>query len=326
MKFVKIIGTGRYTPNNIVTNDDLAKIVDTSDEWISTRTGIKERRITTKEDTSELAINAAVNAMEKANICAEELDLIIVATCTPDSLIPSLGCKVQGEIGAVNAVAFDMTAACSGLIYGLETAKNFIMSGKYKKALVVGSEVLSKIMDWNDRNTCILFGDGAAAIVLEATEDVDGLKSIEIGSDGSKGEALTCNAIELKNFLVDSDEDYSNVVSMNGKEIFKFAVNIMSKSILRILEENQLSLDDIKYIIPHQANSRIIEFAAKRIKADNSKFYTNMNLYGNTSSASIGIALDEMVENNMLTKGDKVILVGFGGGLTWGSALIEWAE
>lgn len=324
MNFVNIIGTGRYTPENVITNDDLSKIVDTNDEWISSRTGIKERRITSKENTTELALKAAENALERANISAESLDLIIVGTVSPDRFMPSIACKIQGEIGAVNAAAFDITAACSGLIYGIEIANNFIMSGKYKRALIIGSEVLSKVVDWKDRNTCILFGDGAAALVLESSDEVEGVKSLEIGADGVKGDNLTSSAIQLKNLLVEGDENHSNAIWMNGKEIFKFGVNIICKSVNRILEENQLNLEDIKYIVPHQANSRMIDLAAKKLDVDSCKFYTNMQTYGNTSSASIGIALDEMVEKNMLHKGDKIILVGFGGGLTWGSALIEW--
>lgn len=325
MNSVKIIGTGRYTPDNVVTNDDLSKIVDTNDEWISTRTGIRERRITSKEDTTELALKAAVNALKRANISAESLDLIIVGTISPDSFMPSIACKLQGELGAVNAAAFDMTAACSGFIYGLEIAKNFIMSGKYKRALVIGAEVLSKIIDWKDRNTCILFGDGAAAAVVEASEKIDGIRSIKLGSDGSKGQFLTCPAVELKNLLIKSDGTHKNTIWMAGREIFKFGVNTIYECVNRILEENKLRLNDIKYIVPHQANSRMIDSAAKKLKINSDKFYTNMQIYGNTSSASIGIALDEMVEKNMLHKGDKVIIIGFGGGLTWGSALIEWS-
>ena len=325
MSYAKIIGVGKYLPDNIVTNDYLSTIVETSDEWITTRTGMKERRISNGEDTTDLAVNAAKNALEDAGISAEEIDLIIVATTTPDSLIPCIACRVQNEIGAVNAAAFDLTAACSGLIYGLNIGKNFIFSGQLKKVLVIGSEVLSKIIDWTDRNTCVLFGDGASALVLAESKDIEGLKSVHIGSDGSKGKYLTCSAIKLENIFVNDKEGYDNKVRMNGKEIFKFAVNVISDSIKQILEENKLSMDDIKYVVCHQANSRIIEFAAKRLNADINKFYMNMEKYGNTSSASIGIALDDIVKAGMLKKGDKVIIAGFGGGLTWGSALIEWA-
>jgi len=325
MSYAKIIGVGKYLPDNVVTNEYLSTIVETSDEWISTRTGMKERRITTGEDTTDLAVKAAKNALYSAGISAEEIDLIIVATTSPDSLIPCIACRVQEQIGAVNAAAFDLTAACSGLIYGLNIGKNFICSSQFKKVLVIGSEVLSKIVDWTDRNTCVLFGDGASALVVAESEDIDGIKSVHIGADGSKGKYLTCSALKLENIFVNDDKEYYNKIKMNGKEIFKFAVNIISNSIKQILDENSLSMDDIKYFVCHQANSRIIEFAAKRLNADVKKFYMNMDKFGNTSSASIGIALDDIAKDGMLNKGDKVIIAGFGGGLTWGSALIEWA-
>ncbi|MBU3208200.1 ketoacyl-ACP synthase III [Clostridium algidicarnis] len=324
MSEVKIIGTGSYIPKGITTNDDLSKWVDTSDEWISSRTGIKERRLSIGENTSELASKSAIDALKDANMKAEDIELIIVATITSDSFTPSTACMVQESIGAFNAVAFDISAACSGFIFGLNTAYQFIKAGQMKNALVIGAEVLSKIVDFKDRNTCVLFGDGAGAAILKASNK-QGILYNNIGSDGINGkDSLNCTAVQLSNPYTRVEKKEESFISMNGKEVFRFAVKIIPKSIEQILKYTNNRLEDIKYIIPHQANLRIVEFAAKKLKVDIEKFYVNLDRYGNTSSASIPIALDEMNKNGLLKKGDKIILVGFGGGLTWGSTLIKW--
>lgn len=323
MKNVQILGTGSYVPNNIVTNDMLSQHVETSDEWIVSRTGIKTRYISKDETTTELAVNAAKLALQDSNTTAEEIDLIIVATITQDTLTPSTACNVQAAIGAKNAMAFDISSACSGFIYGIDIASQFIKNGTYKKALVIGAEVLSKIIDWSDRSTCVLFGDGAGAAVI-ATSDEACITSIQCKADGSKGESLICSAVDLKNIYNDGTKDFHDKVVMNGKDIFKFAVAVLEKSIERILIENNLNINDIDYIVPHQANFRIIEAVSKRKNYDINKFYMNLSEYGNTSSASIILALDELNKKNLLKKGNKIIIIGFGGGLTYGSALINW--
>jgi 3-oxoacyl-[acyl-carrier-protein] synthase III len=320
---VEIIGVGSYAPDNIVTNDDLSHIVETNDEWITTRTGIKQRRISSGENTSDLAIKAAIRAMKVANISAIDLDLIIVATITPDSFTPSTACIVQGKIGAVNAMCFDVNAACTGFLYAINIATQFIKTGTYSNALIIGVETLSKIIDWTDRNTCILFGDGAGAAVLNKST-TSGIVSINTYSDGSKGEYLYCPAVPLRNLFVKDEIGKNGFVSMNGREVFKFAVKVIPECIEKLLKDTGYSLTDIKYIVPHQANSRIIENSAKKLNIDESKFYINLDRYGNTSAASIPIALDEIFQKGLIKKGDKLILIGFGGGLTYGATLINW--
>jgi 3-oxoacyl-[acyl-carrier-protein] synthase-3 len=324
MTYSKIISTGRYVPDKVVTNEDLSKIVDTSDEWIYTRSGIKERRISQGEDLVDFSTKAAINALEKGNIDPESIDLIIVATTSPQNFVPSTACCVQSEIKAVNATAFDIFAACTGLIFGMEIANNFINSGKYKRALVIGAELLSKITDWQDRSTCVLFGDGASCIVMEKSVEYEGIKSISINSDGSLGENLTCSTGYVETPFGKFNENIKDKVYMNGKEIFKFAVSKAEKSITKILEDNNLTIEDIDHVVCHQANMRIIQSSAKKTGIPKEKFYLNLEHYGNTSSASIGIALDEMIEKGIINNGEKVIIVAFGGGLTWGSALLEF--
>ena len=323
MNEVQIIGTGSYAPLNIMTNHQLAEIVDTSDEWITSRTGIKQRHISQGENTSDLATKAALAALSDAKIRAEDVDLIILASTSPDQFVPATACIVQGKIGAVNAMAFDISAACTGFIFALNIGMQFIKTGQCTRALIIGAEVLSKIVDWTDRNTCTLFGDGAGAAIIEVGSK-KGIISINSTSDGEKAEYLTCPTVDVKNTFTRGVENFKAKISMDGKEIFKFAVKIIESSIERILKENDCTLDDIKYVVCHQANLRIIDFVVKRLKADKEKFYVNLDKYGNTSAASIAIALDEMNKNNLLTAGDKIILVGFGGGLTYGAALIEW--
>jgi 3-oxoacyl-[acyl-carrier-protein] synthase III len=322
MRNIEIIGTGSYAPDHVVTNEMLEKLVDTSNEWIVSRTGIESRHITKGEETSDLATKAALEALKDSNLSAEEVDLIIIATCSPDSLVPSVACKVQKNIGAVNAMAFDINAACSGFIFGMDIARSFIISGRFKTALVVGTETLSKIVNWKDRNTCVLFGDGAGAAVL-IESDFNGVSYINSKSEGEKWEALTCG-IPLENPFITSESLVNNKVAMEGKEIYKFAVRIMESEFNRILSEAQLSKEDIDFIVPHQANIRMIEAFSKKINVSLEKFIINLNKYGNTSGASIPIALDEANKNNTFKKGNKIVVIGFGGGLTFGSALITW--
>ncbi|NLN41736.1 MAG: ketoacyl-ACP synthase III [Clostridiales bacterium] len=321
-----IIGTGSFVPDNIVTNKDLEKIVDTTDEWIVTRTGIKERRIAdVTMATSDMATIAAKEALDNAGISAEEIDLIIVATITPDNNMPSTACIVQHNIGAVNAAAFDLSAACSGFIYGLITANQFIASGIYKNILVIGAESLSKFTNWNDRNTCILFGDGAGAVVLSRVDEGYGLLSQYLGADGSGGELLIIEAGGSRRpASIETVEKKLHYLYMDGSEVFKFAVRIMASASEEAVKLAGLSNQDVDFLVPHQANIRIIEAARKRLKLDKKKVYVNLDRFGNMSAASIPVALDEAVRSNIISKGDNVVVVGFGGGLTWASALMKW--
>lgn len=328
-----IIATGSYIPSFAVKNDDIAEIVDTNDEWISSRTGIKERRIS-KEDTSIIAYKACLDALKSTHIDPKQIDLIIVATTSPEYFVPSTACIVQEKLRASNAVCFDVSAACSGFLYAMNIADSFISSGKYKNALIVGAEVLSKLINWKDRNTCILFGDGAGAAVITKAYN-KGIMDIKLTSHGDKWRALKCKTRNLRDPFVNKNNlhldlnslSYENeemYVNMQGKEIFKFAVNTIEKSIINVLKENELTMDDIKYIVCHQANLRIINSASNKLGIPKEKFYINLHKYGNTSGASIPIALDEMNKKNMLNTGDKIILVAFGGGLTTGYSLINW--
>lgn len=326
MEEVSIKAFGAYAPSRIVSNDDLSKIVETNDEWIVERTGIKERRISEGEDTSSIAVKAATKALERANLTGEDIDLIIVATITPDKFTPSVACLVQKEIQAENAMAFDVSAACSGFIFGLQAACSMMkVTENFKNALVIGVETLSKIMNWEDRSTCVLFGDGGGAVVLSKGEGNGGIREFYSKSLGKKGDCLVVEAMPVINpFIKDKNNDTNyQKIYMNGGEVFKFATKVIVESIKKILEKSSLTIDDIDYIVPHQANLRIIDYAVRKLKVDSSKFYTNLERYGNTSSASIPLALNEMYEKNLLKKGHKIILVGFGGGLTYGAVLIE---
>ncbi len=325
MRYARIIGTGRCLPERIITNHDLADIVETSDEWITSRTGIKQRRISTGENTSDLAYKAGLRALEKTEIGAEALDLIICATITPDSFMPSVACIVQDRLGAKKAAAFDLSAACTGLVYGMAVATSFIESGMFQTILVIGAETLSKAMDWTDRGTCVLFGDGAGAVVLQASEEKPGIRAMHMISDGSKQDYLSLPAFPLVNpFVERKDQNLPPYISMKGQEVFKFAVRTISDLIQKVLVKAKMKEADIKYVVAHQANYRIIEQAAKFAGIALDKFFVNLDLYGNTSAATIGIALDEMNEKNLLEPGDKIILVGFGGGMTSGAILVEW--
>ncbi|HKL79130.1 MAG TPA: beta-ketoacyl-ACP synthase III [Mobilitalea sp.] len=324
MHHAAIIGTGSYAPENIITNDNLAELVETNDEWISSRTGIKERRISTGENTSDLAYQAALRALEAAKMDTKDIDLIICATITPDSFMPSVACIIQDKLGATNAAAFDLTAACTGLIYAIVIADQFIGSGMYKNILVVGAETLSKVLDWEDRSTCVLFGDGAGAVLLSATKDRNGVLAANLLADGSKQSFLTCPAIPMFNPFVELErEEFKPKIEMQGQEVFKYAVRSVTDNIKTVLNKAGLASEDIRYIIPHQANRRIIEQAAKLGDLPIEKFYMNLDRFGNTSAASIGMALDELMRSNELKPGDKLILVGFGGGMTSGAVLIE---
>lgn len=324
MYSIRIKSTGSYAPSKVVANDELSTIVETSDEWISTRTGIKERRISTGENTSQIAAKAALDALKNANLSPLEIDLLIVATTSPDSFTPSTSCLVQNLIGAKNAVAFDISAACSGFIFALNTATKFLKCGEGKRALVIGAEVLSKIMNWSDRTTCVLFGDGAGAAVIESCEEDEGILATDFGSDGSLGHNLTTGFFNVNNPFVEDYEEEEHFIKMNGREIFKFAVKVIPRSIDALLSKTNTKLEEIKYIVPHQANLRIIESAAKKMNLPMDKFYINLDKYANTSAATIPLALDELNKKELIKKGDKIVLVGFGGGLTWGSVLIKW--
>ena len=324
MKYATIIATGSYLPDNILTNDDMTKLVETSDEWIESRTGIKQRRISTGENTSDLAFEAAKRALAKTKLNATDLDLIICATITPDFVMPSVACMVQDRLGASKAAAFDLSAACTGLVYAMGIATSFIESGMYTNILIIGAETLSKTLDWTDRSTCVLFGDGAGAVILSASEK-KGILSVHLISDGSKQDYLCLPAIPLSNPFVKSEGDNSHpTITMKGQEVFKFAVRSITDLIKTALKKADTTEEEIKYIVAHQANLRILEHAAKSSGISLDKFFVNLDKYGNTSAATIGIALDEMVQKDMLQAGDKIILVGFGGGMTSGAILVEW--
>ncbi|AYA75113.1 3-oxoacyl-ACP synthase [Bacillus sp. Y1] len=306
-----IIGIGRCLPDKVLTNADLEKIVDTSDEWIRTRTGIEERRIAEKDvNTSDLGFEAAKKAIEDAEISPEEIGLILVATVTPDQPFPSVACMLQEKLGAVNAAAMDISAACAGFMYGMITAKQFIESDSYKYVLVVGVEKLSKITDWQDRNTAVLFGDGAGAVVMGKVTEGRGILSFELGADGTGGKHLY-------------QEDY---IVMNGREVFKFAVRQMGESSVNVLEKAGLSKEDVDFLIPHQANIRIMEASRQRLELPEEKMSKTVDKYGNTSAASIPISLVEEVEAGKIKEDDLIVMVGFGGGLTWGAIAMRWGK
>ncbi|MDB2150916.1 beta-ketoacyl-ACP synthase III [Clostridium butyricum] len=323
MSNVGIAGIGAYVPSLAVTNDDISELVETNDEWIMKRTGIRERRISQGEDTSDMASKAALCALERADVEPKDVELIIVATISPDMFIPSVACLVQSKIGADDAACFDINVACSGFVYAMEIAQSMMKSMNYKNALIIGSETLSKVINWKDRSTCILFGDGAGAAVLKRTEEPGIMKSY-LKSEGKKGDALTIGAADFNTPFSKESVERDRHIYMNGGDVLKFAVNALADSVNKVLDETELSMDDIKYIVPHQANVRIIQSAAKKLHTDLDKFYINLEKYGNTSSASVPIALNEMYEKGMLKKGDKFILVAFGGGLTYAATMIEW--
>lgn len=325
-KGVGIIGTGSFVPDKILRNEDLEKLVDTSDEWIKTRTGIEERRILDEDkSTSYMATLAGKEAIERAGLKAGDIDMIIIATVTPDMAFPSTACLVQESLNCKNAAAVDIEAACSGFIYGLSMAYSYIKADIYKNILVIGAENLSKITDWTDRNTCVLFGDGAGAAVVGEVPEGKGILAFDLGADGSGGEYLMQPAGGSKRPVsAETIEGKLHFIKMKGNEVFKFAVKTMAEASFKVIEKSNLSIEDVDYLIPHQANIRIIESARKRLKLEKDKVYVNLNKYGNMSSASIAVALDEAVKNGKLNENDNILLVAFGGGLTWGSCVIKW--
>ncbi|OYD06445.1 beta-ketoacyl-ACP synthase III [Paludifilum halophilum] len=326
MGSVGIIGTGAYLPERVLTNADLEKMVDTSDEWIVSRTGIRERRIASEDQaSSDLAVEAGRKALKAAGITADQLDVIIVSTVTPDMPFPATACLVQDRLGAGQAATFDLSAACTGFIYGVSTASQFIENGVYRYALVVGVDCLSKITDFTDRNTCVLFGDGAGAAVLGPVEEGSGFLSFELGGDGSGGDLLKQPAGGSRMpATVETVENRLHSIAMNGREVFKFAVRVLGSSAEEALKKAGLSKEDVDYLVPHQANVRIIDTAVKRLGLSQDKVVINLDRYGNMSSASVPVALDEAVRAGRIRKGDIVILVGFGGGMTWGATVLQW--
>ncbi|KJS81225.1 MAG: 3-oxoacyl-ACP synthase [Peptococcaceae bacterium BICA1-8] len=323
---VGIIGTGSYVPDQIVTNKDLEKIVDTSDEWIVTRTGISERRKAQNHmATSDLSILAAQRAIEAAGIKPEDLDLIIVATITPDMFFPSTACLVQEKIGATKAAAFDLSAACTGFIYGLSVASQFIATGMYKYVLVIGAETLSRILNPADRNTLVIFGDGAGAAILGPVETGRGFLSFDLGSDGSGAELLCQEAGGSRlPASIETIEKGKHYLTMAGNDVYKFAVRIMGEASIKALDKAGLTRENVDFLVPHQANIRIVDAAVKRLQLPAEKVYINLDKYGNMSGASIPVALDEAVRKSKIKKNDIVVLVGFGAGLTWGSSVLRW--
>ncbi len=312
----QIAGIGIALPERIVTNNDLAKLVTTSDEWIRTRTGIEQRRILEENSpvqASDLGAQAATRAMVQGGINPEEIDCIICGTFTPDFVFPSTACLIQEKIGARNASAFDVQAACSGFVYAMSIADGFIRAGKNRKVLIVGAEIVSRVLDWTDRNTCVLFGDGAGAMILTAGEGDRGVLSTHMGSDGSLGNILTLPAWGHPRHL-----------TMNGQEVFKNAVRMMKESVLKVVGEAGLSLGAVDCLVAHQANIRIIQATASQLGIPMSKVFVNLNKYGNTSSASIPLALKEAVDENRIREGQVIVLVAVGGGLTWGAAAVRW--
>jgi 3-oxoacyl-[acyl-carrier-protein] synthase-3 len=308
-----IIGLGKYVPEKVVTNFDLEKVLDTNDEWIRTRTGIQERRIAGDDvDTSDMAYEAAKEALENAGITPDQVGLILVGTITPDRSFPSVACQIQEKLGASNAAAMDLSAACSGFIYALATAKLYVESGNYDYVLIVGVEKLSKITNWEDRNTAVLFGDGASAAVVGKVSEGRGILAFELGADGTGGKHLY------------TDEE--NFIFMNGREVFKFAVRQMGATALSVLEKAGLTKEDVDYLVPHQANIRIMEAARERLELPEEKLSKRIHQYGNTSSSSIGLALKDEFDAGKIQDDDIIVLVGFGGGLTWGGAVIKWGK
>lgn len=314
----KIISSGSYLPEKILTNSDLEKMVDTTDAWITERTGIKQRHVCTDDQlTSDIAFEAAKKAIEKSHLEAGDIEMIILATTTPDLTFPATATTVQNKLGAKKAFAFDIQAVCSGFVYAITTANNFIQSGQVKNALVIGADSLSKIVDWNDRNTCVLFGDGAGAVILEATNEDEGILSSTLHSDGSLNNIL-------KTTGGPSSNQTSGVIDMSGKEVFKHAVSKMSNCVISALNKVDLNVENIDLLIPHQANARILSAVAKKLSLSEDKVIITVEKHGNTSAASIPLALDEALDQNKINKGDIVVLEALGGGLTWGSIVIKW--
>ncbi|HIA69616.1 TPA: ketoacyl-ACP synthase III [Candidatus Poribacteria bacterium] len=326
MRSAALIGTGSYLPDNVLTNFDLEKMVDTSNEWIMKRTGISERRIADKEmATSDLSIHAARRAIKSAKIDPLEIDMIIVSTSTPDSAFPSTACSVQNGIGAKNSYGFDLAAACSGFVYGLDLADGMIKSSRYDTVLVVGAEIFSRIIDWEDKSTCVLFGDAAGAAIIQVSEE-PGIIASYCGADGAYADAdllgVPAGGSRMPASAATVDQKL-HTVKMRGQEVFKLGVRIMPEAAQKVLDTAGVSIDQVDLVIPHQANSRIIEAVGDRIGIDPEKIYVNVNQYGNTSAASVIVALDEAIREEHAKVGDLILLTVFGAGLTWGSTLIR---
>jgi len=323
---VSIIGTGSYTPEKILTNEDLSRMVDTSDEWITTRTGIKERRIAAKDETtSDMAAKAALKAIEQAKISPEEIDLLLVATATPDMIFPATACFVQKKIGAKNAACLDVSAACAGFLFGVEIAQQFITSRTYDTALVIGADKLTSITNWTDRNTCVLFGDGAGAAVLGHRGSAHGVISTNMGSDGEYTDILFMPGGGSKTPITRENAHLNlQTIHMSGKEVYKQAVTAMLAAARKAIDQAGLTVADIACVIPHQANLRIIEAIGERLGISSDKMFVNLDRYGNTSAAAVAIALDEANRSGRIKRGDYVLMVVFGGGLTWASTILEW--
>lgn len=334
MRTIRITGTGSALPGRIVTNKELEQMVETSDEWIRERTGIAERHVSVGETVVTLASEAARKALEQAGKRAEEIDLILVATCSPEQYLPCCACQVQAAVGAVNALAFDVNAACSGFLFALNTADAYLRTGLAKNALIIGSEVLSKLVDWTDRGSCILFGDGAGAVVVERCEASPGILGRALHSDGTGGGVLQCGARELttpyaRTSAVKTDQnqpmdDREHFIQMDGQEVYRFATRRVPQCIEEALSDAGLTVPDIDLFVLHQANARIIDAVAKRLHADREKFPTNLERVGNLSSASIPVLLDELHKQGKLHRGDRIVLAGFGAGLTIGACVMTW--
>ena len=324
---VTIAGTGSYVPERVLTNAELETMVDTTDEWITSRTGIKERRIAADDEfTSHMATQAALKALEQAHMKAEDIELIIVATITPDTLTPATACYVQAQLGANSAVAFDISAACSGFLYAMKLAKRLISDGAYKNAIIIGAEKLSSFVDWTDRDTCVLFGDGAGAAVLRRSEEGEGrILATETGTNGDHTGILNiAGGGSACPTTIDNADQKLATMAMQGREVFKLAVNAMKKAAESVIERANLTAEDITLVIPHQANLRIIDAIANRLTIPNEKVFVNLDKYGNTSAAAVAIALDEAHREGRFKRGDNIVLVVFGAGLTWAATAIEW--
>lgn len=326
MPYAHITGWGMAVPEPIMTNDDLAEFVDTNDQWIRERTGIRERRVAKETDfPSTLAVDASIKALKVANLRPTDIDLIICSTSTPEYIFPATACLIQDQLGASKAGAFDLLAACSGFIYALNMGAQAIRSGSIKNALIIGSETLSRFVNWKDRNTCILFGDGSGAFVLQASERPGGVLSAVMHSDGSGGDLLTLPGGGSRYPATESTvHEGKHYIQMDGKEVFRFATRVMASATMEALDAAGLTVEEIRWVIPHQANIRIIEAAARGLKLPMDRFIVNLERYGNTSTASIPIAMVEAVEKGQIKNGDKLVMVGFGAGLTWGALAAEW--
>jgi 3-oxoacyl-[acyl-carrier-protein] synthase III len=326
-RFSRISGWGKYVPERVLKNAELESMVDTSDDWVVRRTGIRERRIAAKDETSAtMAIQATNRALEVAELNPKDLDLIIVATSSPDHHVPAVSSTIQHRLGA-SCPAFTLVTGCSGFVYGLATAHQFIANNTYDHILIIGVELISRFVDWTDRNTCVLFGDGAGAVVLSPSESPSGVLALDLGSDGARGMNLWLpGGGSDKPFSQEVLDNKEHLLRMNGREVFKFATRVLPQSTLAILEQAGLTIDDIDLLIPHQANARIIDLAIRYLKIDPDKVFVNVHKYGNTSAASIPIALVEAVEEGRVKKNDKIAMVSFGAGLTWASAIVQWGQ